>query len=260
MKKIILFLSLIVLVLEFSACSPSKPAEDVRMMSPDRLIKKLEANRRKIKTFDGNGSLMIVSPAVNAKSSFEVQIKKPDSMKVSFYGPFGIDLAQVLITPNYFQFYDIINNTLYQGKMRRDVMKQLLKIDLPFDSIIDAFAGSVNLTGKLRSEPDSYENVDDLFRLTYKDSVNSLNEIYMVRGDNLAITGNTVQNNLGRVILEGKYSLFKDYEEVPVPFEINLEDLQNKQRMKVEYKNIKVNEPVSGFKIDLPNDVKVVEW
>ena len=260
MRKVILFLSIIVLIFVFNACAPSKPTADIGLMSPDRLIKKLEANRRKIKTFDGTGSLMIVSSSINAKSSFEVLIKKPDSMKVSFYGPFGIDLAQVLITPNYFQFYDIINNTLYQGRMRKDVMKQLLKIDLPFDNIIDAFAGSVNLTSKLRSEPDEYEAVDDLFRLTYKDSVNSTNEIYLVRNDNLAITENTIQNNIGRVILEGKYSLFKDFDDVPIPYEINLEDSQNKQRMKVEYKNINVNQPVEGFKIDLPNDVKVVEW
>jgi len=85
----------------FNSCAPSKPTEKVRLMSADRLIKRLEANRRKVKTFNGNGSLMINSQSVNAKSSFEVMIKKPDSIKVSFFGPFGIDLAQVLITQNY---------------------------------------------------------------------------------------------------------------------------------------------------------------
>ena len=260
MKKSLLYIFGIVVLLQLSSCAPSKPAEETRMVSPDRLIKKLEANRRKIKTFNGSGWLMIDSQSMNAKSSFEVMIKKPDSIKVSFYGPFGIDLAQVLITQNYFQFYDNINNTLYQGRMRNDIMKQLLKIDLPFDEVINALTGSVNLTDKLRKEPDDYEFVDDRYRLAYKDSVNSIESIYFVRSSDMAITENLINNNLGRKLLEGNYSRFNVLDEVPVPFEINLEDSYNKQRMKVEYKNAEVNKPLSNFNLDIPNDAKVIEW
>jgi len=244
----------------FNSCAPSKPTEKVRLMSADRLIKRLEANRRKVKTFNGNGSLMINSQSVNAKSSFEVMIKKPDSIKVSFFGPFGIDLAQVLITQNYFQFFDIINNTVYQGKMRQDIMKMLLKIDLPFDEVVNALTGSVNLTSKLQAEPDDYEADGNIYKLTYKDSVNSLESIYFIRNDDLAITQNLITNNTGRELLAGNYSRFKELEDVPVPFEINIEDSKNKQKMKVEYRSIEVNQPLADFILDIPNDAKVIEW
>lgn len=260
MKKFLLFAAAVITIILFNSCAPSRPTEEVRLMSADRLIKRLEANRRKVKTFNGTGSLMINSQSVNAKSSFEVMIKKPDSIKVSFFGPFGIDLAQVLITQNYFQFFDIINNTVYQGKMRQDIMKMLLKIDLPLDQVIDALTGSVNLTSKLRAEPDDYEADGNIYKLTYKDSVNSLESIYFIRNDDLAITQNLITNNTGRELLAGSYSRFKEFDEVPVPFEINLEDSKNKQKMKVEYRSIEVNQPLKNFILDIPNDAKVIEW
>jgi len=34
----------------FNSCVPSKPVDEERILPADRLIKKLEANRRKIKT------------------------------------------------------------------------------------------------------------------------------------------------------------------------------------------------------------------
>lgn len=247
-------------MLQLNGCAPSKPAGEIRLMSADRLIKRLEANRRKVKTFNGTGSLSIFSSAINAKSSFEVMIKKPDSIKVSFFGPFGIDLAQVLITQDNFRFYDIINNTLYQGKMRDDIMKQLLKIDLPFDEVINALTGSVNLTSKLRLEPDKYETLEDTYKLTYTDSVNSRESVYIVRNSDMAITQSFINNIKGRNLLEGKYSRFSVFEEVPIPFEINIDDSHNKQHMKVEYRNVEVNTPLTNFILDIPNDVKVIEW
>lgn len=260
MKRILLIIIAIVVLINIDGCAPSRTTEDMRVISADRLIKKLEANRRKIKTLRGVGSLSIYSTDVNAKSSFEVLIKKPDSLKVSFYGPFNIDLAQVVISDKNFQFYDMINNTLYQGNIRDGIMKQLLKIDLPLDEIIDALAGSVNLTDKLRIEPDVYEAMGELYKLTYKDSTLSLEKNYIVRAKDLAITQYVVNKFNGRTELEGKYGGFKLFDEVPFPFEISLEDNKNKQRLKIDYKRVEVNETLNDFRLQIPNDAKVIQW
>ena len=102
--------------------------------------------------------------------------------------------------------------------------------------------------------------MDDLYKLTYKDSVNSIESVYFVRSSDMAITQNFINNSIGRKLLEGNYSRFNDFDEVPVPFEINLEDSFNKQRMKVEYKNVEVNKSLTKLNLDIPNDVKVIEW
>lgn len=255
----ILFIIIVSLSIYLSGCSSTKTVVDERVLSADRLIKKLEANRRKIKTFRGTGVITINSSELNAKSSFEVLIKKPDSLKISFYGPFNIDLAQAVVTPQNFSFYDIINNTLYRGNVKSGVMKQILKIDLPLNQVVDALAGSVNLTEKLRLEPTKIEYLDDNYKLTYVDSLAYSEQIFVVRSNDLAISENVVKSK-GKNILEGKYSRFNLYEEVPIPYEINVENSSNKQRLKLEYRNIEVNKNDFNFKLDLPDDVKIIEW
>lgn len=253
---IILLLSIIFI----SACAPSKSIEKERIISPDRLIKKLEANRRKIKSFEGSGVITIQNSEMNAKSNFEVIMKKPDSIKVSFFGPFGIELAQALISSNRFQFYDVINNNLYKGQLKDDVIQRILKVNMSFFEIIDAFTGSVNLTDKLRLEPDKFEITGDLYRLTYIDSTQSLEKIYLVHSNNLSITESIIRTLNGKVLFEGKFKNFKLLDDVPVPFEINLNDSNNKQKLKIEYRNINVNKELPNITIEIPNDAKVIEW
>ena len=108
MRKSLFVFLIAALISQFylDGCTPFTPVQVDRMISSDRLIKRLEANRRKVKSFIGTGSISIKTAEMDAKSSFQVEIKKPDSVKISFYGPFGIDLAFALITPKNFQFYD----------------------------------------------------------------------------------------------------------------------------------------------------------
>lgn len=248
------------MIVIITGCAPTKPITEERVLSADRLIKKLEANRRKIKTFNGAGLISVSSPQINAKSTFQVTLKKPDSLKISFYGPFGIDLAHALITPSNFQFYDIINNILYKGKMRDGIIERVLKVNFSFDELIDALAGSVNLTEKLRVEPDRFSNTGNTYVLTYFDFPNELEKIYTIRIDDFAISDNIIKTNDGKILMEGKYSKFKNYEDVPIPHEISLNDLVNKQNLKVEYKQIVVNKNSGDLKLDLPSDVKTIEW
>jgi len=40
-------------------CVPSKPTDEVEILSSERLINKLEVNRRRIKSFEGNGTILV---------------------------------------------------------------------------------------------------------------------------------------------------------------------------------------------------------
>lgn len=254
------YFAALLLLIYLAGCAPTKQFDAERILSSDRLIKRLEANRRKVKEFRGTGVISIQSSEINAKSNFEVLIKKPDSVRVSFYGPFGIDLAQAVITPRDFQFYDVINNNLYRGRLKDGIMKQILKIDMSFDEILDALAGSVNLTDKLRAEPDKYETISDHYQLTYSDSISSINKIYLVRISDLAISKSLLNRFNGDKLLEGDYSRFKVIDDVAIPYDITLNDLPNKQKLAIEYRTIEVNKNNGNLKLVIPNDVKIIEW
>ena len=190
MKKsaVVLFLFLDIFLLLISGCVPSKPTEEVEILSAERLVNKLEANRRRIKTFEGTGTLFVKSPQMDNKASFKITLVKPDSIYLSIMGPFGIQLAEALVTKDEFTFYDALQNTAYEGQVDEDVLKNIFRINLPFSDIIDAFVGSVNLTKHLYKMPTKYSVDYDKYVLTYVDSAKNKTSEYLVDIRQLGIT------------------------------------------------------------------------
>ena len=260
MKKILLvFLFAVALVM--TACVPSKPVkEEEKTLPADRLIKKLEANRRKIKTFEGSGILNIQTPEISAKANFEVILKKPDSVKISVYGPFGIELVHAVVSKNDFTFYDVVRNNVYKGNVKQDVLKKIFKVDLTFDDLMDAFAGAVNLTDKLRQDPDDYEINPDNYILSYKNEEAGKESIYMINTEDLAITNYKLIKLPDEILFEGIYSDFKDFESVFVPYKTIVENKEHDQRVDIEYRSIKINNEVGDLSIEYPSDAEIIEW
>ena len=258
MKKFLL--TAIFTVLLFEGCVPSKPTEELELLSSERLINKLEANRRKIKNFEGVGIFDIESDVYNNSASFHVIMQKPDSIYFSVLGPFGIELAQALITKKNYIFYDVLQNTAYQGKVDDEVLRNIFKINLSFSQLIDAFVGSVNLTANLYKQPSNYSIDGDNYVLTYVDEEEQLTWIYRVDIRELSITKFSLKSTDNDINIEGNYSDFELIENVAVPFKIEIMNNVRKQKITINYKDIMANSKGLRVKFDLPNDAEIIEW
>ncbi len=253
------FITLLNIIL-ITSCSTEKAVRNEKVIPADRLIRKLEGNRRTIKTFYGKGILNINSKSFKGKTSFEITVKKPDSIKISIYGPFGIDLAHGLITKRNFIFYDVLKNKAYTWTNNDKVLKSIFKIDLTFNELIDAFAGAVNLTDKLRTEPDIYVTEGDTYQLLYLDEKNNKKSRYEINKNDLAIVNYTVSTMLNDALFEGEYSKFKEFEKVPIPFKSTIINKIKNESLGIEYKSVEVNEKIESLAIRLPSDVKIIKW
>ncbi|MBI9073489.1 MAG: DUF4292 domain-containing protein [Melioribacteraceae bacterium] len=259
MKIKLLLLSLIVVTL-WQGCAPPKQISKESEIPAERLIKKLEGSRRKIKTFEGTGVLNIKTEELGqVKANFHVVLKKPDSIKVSIYGPFGIDLAHILVTNNKFNFYEVQENKLHIGRTNNNMLKKIFKIDLSFAELIDAFAGSVNLTDKLSRIPDDYQSSESEYFLSYKNGDGKKTN-YSIDMTDLAIKEFSIENENGSKILEGVYSNFKKVKDVSVPYHTVLENEGNDQSITIDYRRIKINNEIESVAISLPNDVETIRW
>jgi len=258
-KKIAAANVVILMIVFIIGCVPSKPVRESKSIPPGRVIKKVEANRRKISSFRATGVLAITSPKITAKANFEVLIKKPDSVKISIYGPFGIELAHALITERSYQFYDPMNKRLYTGQNKEGVIEKILKVDLAFDDLMDALSGSVNLTNKLSSEPAGFDITEDSYILSFEGN-NKRSNIYNIDNETLALNSYSVVSDKGKSILKGSYSNFKFYNDVPVPFNSRIEYSEKDQILDIEYRKIEVNIDDLEFNLLLPTDIEVVEW
>lgn len=258
-KSIVLFLFGILLLIGCSS-APKEGVSTEKIIPATRLIKKLEGNRRKIKTFEGFGSINVKSEDFSGKTSFQILIKKPDSIKISIYGPFGIDIAHGVFSQNSFLFYDVLKNNAYFGNNSKDVLRKLLKIDLSFEELIDAFAGAVNLTEKLRTEPSNYEILEDIYNLTYVDKQNDIKNIYRISKDDLKILDYVITSLGNSEVLSAEYSNFKTFEEVPIPQSLLIRNKSKNQSVNIDYKKMNVNSELKSLSIKLPSDVNKIEW
>ena len=253
-------LLLILLIIVFEGCVPSKPTEDVELLPSERLINKLEANRRKIKNFEGYGVFEIESDLYNNSASFQVKMIKPDSIYFSILGPFGIELAQVLVTKENYVFYDAIQNVAYTGTVNQDILKDIFKINLSFSDLLDAFIGSVNLTSNLYKQPNNYSVQGDNYVLTYVDKENDLTSVYKVDIRQLGITNYVLTSSDKSIDIEGNYSKFELLENVAIPFNIEVMNKAQNQQLNILYKNIDANARGITLKFELPDDAEIIEW
>ncbi len=249
-----------VFIFMIPGCVPSKPTEEVEILPAERLVAKLEVNRRRIRNFEGTGTLFVKTAQMDNKATFQITLVKPDSIYLAIMGPFGIQLAEALVTNNNFIFYDALHNTAYEGALTEDVLKNIFKIDLPFSDIIDAFVGSVNLTKHLYNQPTKYAVDYDKYVLTYVDSVTNTTTQYKIDIRSLGITNFQTIDAAGNIILDGKYSDFDFLQNVSIPYSIDVQDKRQDEDVSIKYKTLKANEPNTYISFNVPSDATIIKW
>ena len=259
---IINLLLLILGIVYISGCVPARPEEEEEIASADRLIKRLEASNRKVKTFNGSG-VIEVSSFSNYKSTFEVSIKKPDSLRISAFGPFGITLGEGLITNSDFLFYNSLENTAYKGKTDSIAVKGIFKINFPYQDIVYLFSGVMDFSSKLTQQPDEFSFTKDEYLLVYNEpGKKSVSEYYIDRAS-FTLKRYLMKNPDGLTIIESKYSKYQKYDNVQLPTEISFYYKMpgKEQKVKISYRNIKLNREIKSLQLDLPSGtyIKKVE-
>lgn len=259
-KKQIYIAALLLVVLGLQpGCVPSKPTEEVEILAADRLVIKLEANRRKIKSFEGNGTISVESPQFSNSASFRVIVAKPDTVFLAINGPFGIELATALITKKNFQFYNAMGNTLYRGQTNNDLLREIFRINISFIDLMDALVGSVNLTDRLYKTPDDYNYNQNQYDISYNDPESGAKIKYIVDMRDLGIREFVINSGEGTELLKGVYSSFKMFEQVPVPQNILISNKKDKQEISIEYREMKVNQSGVRIQFSYPEDADIVD-
>jgi len=253
-------LLLIIFITSFNGCVPSQPTEELELLPSERLINRLEVNRRKIRNMEGTGTITVRTPQLDNNATFRVILQKPDSLQLTILGPFGIELADAVVTSDEFIFYDALQNTAYTGDSDNDALVNIFRIDLNFSDIMDAFVGSVNLSENLYKAPDLYEIEYDKYVLTYFDTERNVIKRYKVDVRQLGITDFELTSFDGEPLLQGKYSRFEIIENVAVPFRIEVSNRKQNQRISIEYKKITANRNSISLDFSLPEDATIIRW
>lgn len=265
--KLLLYSLLLAGSLFLFGCSGSKVVtdtssdEDTTLTIPsDRLVNRLEIARRRIRNFEGSGTLTIKTPTFENSASFSVTIIKPDTMYLEVTGPFGITVANVLLVKKDITLYDALHNTVYKAKTDKDIMKEVFKVDLGFNELLEVFSGAINLSERLYKTPDDYAVIGNAYSITFADTIKRQTAKYRVRKGDFAITDFSLTGKEGETLMQSLYSDFEMFEKNAVPKKIEVNRKKGTEQLLIEYSKVKMN--VSGLSVDfvIPDDADVMEW
>ncbi len=258
------FVFLIVLIsLALAGCRTMKPLKtESTVEAPlpiSRILKRVEAERRKIKTFKASGILKISSEKFNGKGSVEIVIKKPDSLKVSVFGPFGIELGEALVTPGSFYFYDAFRNRLFKGKNSEKASRKIFKLKYSLNELIDALTGYGNLSAELYKKPDSVKRENDWFSVAFSDSSGGTKQIFRIALGSHKMLLHSYLKEPDNIMAQNKFTDFTKINNINIPQKINISYGQ-KTKLKLEYRHIRINERIKSMKLNIPEDAKIIKW
>lgn len=241
-----------IVVMMVSGCTTERIRREMTL-TPQQVLAEVNGRAQAMRTIQGEGTITIESQEGSHTVSFEVYLKKPDSVRVEFQGPFGLQIATLMVTPDSFLLYDRRENIAIKGIPRGESIQSLFKLNLEYEEIMDAFTGNF----LVNSQSDSLlkfaiHNGEYVFHYLNGDEVRE----YEIDGSYFFVSGYRVLDSKGTPRV---YSMSQR------PWEVNLYSMpsfvrivfpEERRSITIVYDNIVFNVPVQ-CSVELPANIQV---
>ena len=149
------------------SCSPrtAAVATDVSTTSAGVIAGRVKLRDAALASIAGRGSVSFESPERAGSAYFDLSLKKPDSLLMTFEGPFGIGAGFLFLCRQKFVMYNGLDNRVTSGVPGPAAIRSVVPLDLTFDQIMDAFTGGIALPDVL---PARYTVDDGKYLLVYQ--------------------------------------------------------------------------------------------
>ena len=258
MRRVVRPLEGILLILLFLlSCAPKRSEIflDTERVSASTLIGLIEANERKVQTIVGRGIVSFESPRLAGSASFELSMKKPDSLLAVFEGPFGIDLGLLFLSRQKYVMYNSTENTAVTGIPSANIVRSVIPFDLAYDQILSVFSGFFSIPSNLENLR-KYAIVDDQFFLSFERADSTCN--YWIDPAYLRVSRYEVLDSRQQLLLEARSSAFIEQDEVNVPKRISITFPREDRNVSLYYSKIRVNDPSPSFDYSIPSNAHTV--
>jgi outer membrane lipoprotein-sorting protein len=258
MKYPVLFCILIAAF--FWGCSSAKDSvKPVKEKNIKNIIREINDNSKGIQSLIAEGNISIESQREANSGSFELVLRKPDSLNIKIKGPFGINAARVSVAKDYFRFYNALENMLIQGQTSKKTFSELLNINMSAEEIMSILSCSPDFS---REGPDCIPSdtgkEDNSITLSFKKDGETVK--YWVNPDDVYIIKRCVLTERGKLILEERYQNYVKSGKFWVPKSIQVIQHAEKQSLTLYYSEHKINSDKLDFSFNIPEGIKIINW
>jgi outer membrane lipoprotein-sorting protein len=234
-------------------CAPPAALVKERTLNAGEVMERVRERNARISTLKGNGSITIESPEGSMSGSFDVSLKKPDSMLVELSGPFGIHVGTLMLSRHRFLFYNRLENRAVAGVPDGRTLGAMFRLRMEFDEILRAFSGEF-------APPDgpiaSSSVQDNLYVVNYQAGAET--KEFRVDGDDYFVASYRLLDSAGRPTVTALASDAEQRDGIAMPAFLRVIFPKERRAVTIAYDAVRFNEPVSCA-LALPRQVEVLD-
>jgi hypothetical protein len=235
------------------SCSGSGEAVrlDTRQVPAWDLIHKVAERADRLRTLTGRGSVSVDSPEIAMTATFDVAIRRPDSLLVRLEGPFGITAGTFFLSPSSFVVYNSIQNSVLTGDPSKGTLRNILPIELTADQMMETFCGMLNVPASL-GDPVEYRVDNERFLLVFAQRKGTIS--YWIDPEHLLVTGLRIADSTGGTLLEVQGSRLQEFEGFSLPRRIQVTMPANDRELSITYASLHPNGTPPSFAFTIPRN------
>jgi len=240
----------------FWSCATKRPEVllDTKATDAHTLIRLVEEQQGGLQSVVGRGTVTFESPEVAGTAAFELSLKKPDSLLVTFEGPFGIDLGTFFISKDKYLMYNSMENKVVTGVPNIATVRSIIPFDLTLDQIVGAFSGSFPFPASHALE--GYTIDDEMFLLTFSCAGNLCK--YWIDGRYLHVKKYEMLNDQNALVMDAVSSSFAEEDGTVAPKRIRIRFPAQGRQLLVNYSSIRLNVPNPSFAYSIPSTARTI--
>jgi outer membrane lipoprotein-sorting protein len=238
----------------FGGCSSSKSLRTAAgTVAPELVQQSVRNNQDRVQSLKGSGNITLETPEIAQSGSFELMLRKPDSILIKLEGPFGIEVGVALLTRRDFFFYNSLQNRLISGTMSASNLKRILRVNLSFDELVDMITGGTFFPGD-QGLPDTVTVDDDQWVLTYRHEDGS--RLYWIDPESLLIARIQHVDRQGKIQFEQRFANFRSIGGTSLPYRVRITQLAERRTVALSYSSIAINTDALRFTLEVPENAE----
>ena len=207
----------------------------------NEVLQHVQERNEKISTLKGNGTITVESPEESNSGSFDVKLKKPDSLRVEFSGPFGIHVGTLALSRNQFLFYNWRENRAIVGAPDGAMLQSMFRLKMQFDEVLNAFTGEFPISIQQDSANRFYVE-GELYIVKYRTAEGT--KEYRIDGDAFVITSYRLLDDQGRSTLNAFASRIENTDNIAMPRLLRVIFPRERRSVTIAYDDIEFNKPL----------------
>lgn len=220
--------------------------------NPGDSARDLKLKNDGLKNLSLEGNIQVAFPEMNNTVLFSLEAAGIDSMLLTLSGPFGITVGKLYCEKDYFMFYNVLENSLYEGTPTSSNLSEMVNLPLSYSDLV------LLLRCEVPGNPD-YFRIDenygkDGFVLLQNKSMKDYYEYVQLDEEKLIRQYQRKTSN-GSIVLNVLYKKYEKFDKANVAERMEFEFPSVNGRISIQNTSIKVNNETGPLKFSVPGSV-----